>query len=95
MPSDRKSTNTGIMVTCAGSIMVESMIMNKMPRPRNLKRAKPNPTSEQEITCPTMQSSVTKTVFERAGNEDGMLTAPINGRLSEVYVSPSFSTARG
>ena len=46
----RKRTKTGIIVTCAGSMSVESISMNKMFRPRKLKRAKPKPTRLQEIT---------------------------------------------
>ena len=36
-----KLTNIGIMVVCAGTIIVNRAIANKTPLPLNLKRAKP------------------------------------------------------
>ena len=40
-PRARNSRNTGIMVTCAGSIIVESITMNRTPRPAKRYRANP------------------------------------------------------
>ena len=69
IPSQRKRMNTGIMVTCAGSIIVLSMTMNRIDLPRKRKRAKPKPTSEQLMTCPAMQSVVMTTVLASAGQK--------------------------
>src|SRR5262249_44362201 len=66
---ERNRTKTGIIVTWAGSIIVESITMNRIDRPRNLNRAKPKPTSEHERIWPTTESVVTTVEFASAGQK--------------------------
>ena len=69
IPRLRNRTKTGIIVTCAGSIIVESITMKRIDRPRKRNRANPNPTRLHETICPTTHSVVITTVFERAGQK--------------------------
>lgn len=54
---------TGIIVTCAGSIIVESRTINRKFLPGKRILANPNATSEQDSICPNMDKAVIRQVL--------------------------------